>query len=298
VIVAPNLVRGAMWSLALAALAGVFQAPAPAPQFAARTDLVEVYVSVEDASGHPIDHLLAPAFHVLDNGLVQPVAVFAGGSLPLALAVIVDRSFSMRGGRLAAARAGALRMLDDLRSDDRVTVLAVGSDVETVASPEATRETAREAVRALAPWGSSPLTDAVSAALGAVRMQPGRRAVVLFTDGEDRYDVTTRRDVLDAVRRGDSLAYSVAVGKAEPPLLQQLAEMSGGRVSLAREAHEAAAAAAAIMADLRHQYVVGFAPPGGPPGWHSITVTVDSPDARVRARQGYVQGPTAEPGRP
>src|SRR6476659_6016584 len=132
----------------------------------------------------------------------------------------------MRGVRLAAARAGALRLLDDLRPDDRVTVLAVGSDVETVASPEVPRETAREAVRGLGPWGSSPLTDAVSAALGALRMQPGRRAVVLFTDGEDRYDVTTRRDVLDAVRRGDSLAYSVAVGKAEPRLLLQLAETS------------------------------------------------------------------------
>src|SRR5262245_36694101 len=104
---------------------------AAAPQFAERTDLVEVYVSVADANGKPIDGLTREDFRVLDNGVPRAVAAFATGEMPLSIAVVVDRSFSMRGSRLTAARAGALRLLEDLRSDDRAAVLAIGSDVET-----------------------------------------------------------------------------------------------------------------------------------------------------------------------
>ena len=88
-----------------------------------------------------------------DNGIDRSIAAFATGSLPLSMAVIVDRSFSMRGARLAAARAGALALLEALRADDRVDVLAMGSDVETIAAPDASRDAAREAVRGLTPWG-------------------------------------------------------------------------------------------------------------------------------------------------
>jgi len=83
---------------------------AGAAQFTARTDLVEIYVSVTDASGRPLDGLAREAFHVRDNGIDRSIAAFATGSLPLSMAVVVDRSFSMRGARLAGARAGALAL--------------------------------------------------------------------------------------------------------------------------------------------------------------------------------------------
>jgi Mg-chelatase subunit ChlD len=134
-----------------------------AGQFAARTDLVEVYVAVADASGRPLDGLARESFHVRDNGVERPIAAFAAGSLPLSMAVLVDHSFSMRGTRLAASRAGALGLLDALRANDRVDVLAIGSDVEIIATPEQSREAAREAVRGLAPWGTSPIVDAIRA---------------------------------------------------------------------------------------------------------------------------------------
>jgi VWFA-related protein len=259
-----------------------------AAQFSARTDLVEIYVSVSDAEGRPLDGLSREVFHVRDSGVERPIAAFAEGSLPLSLAVVVDRSFSMRGDRLATARAGALRLLETLRPADRVDVLAIGSDVETVAAAGAPRDAAREAVRDLTPWGTSPIVDAIRAATGAVHGRPGRRAIVLFTDGEDRDDATTRRDAIDAVRRSDALVYAVAVGRMEPTLLEEFAGASGGRVIRARDQRGAVEASAAIAADLRHQYLLGVAPAQGPPGWHVLSVTVDVARASVRARQGYV----------
>ena len=233
--------------------AAVSWASRAAAQFAARTDLVEIYVSVTDASGRPLDGLAREAFHVRDNGIERPIAAFATGSLPLSMAVVVDRSFSMRGARLASARAGALALLEALRAGDRVDVLAMGSDVETIAAPDASREAAREAVRGLTPWGTSPIVDAIRAATGAIHGRPGRRAIVLFTDGEDRDDETTRRDALDAVRRSDALVYAVAVGSREPTLLEEFASASGGRVIRPRDDRAAVEASATIAADLQHQ---------------------------------------------
>ena len=288
-IVAPNLGHGPARLAAVAfALGCSLVGLAGAAQFSARTDLVEIYVSVTDASGRPLDGLAREAFRVRDNGIERPIAAFATGSLPLSMAVVVDRSFSMRGTRLSSARAGALGLLEALRADDRVDVLAMGSDVETIAAPDASREAAREAVRRLTPWGTSPIVDAIRAATGAIHGRPGRRAIVLFTDGEDRDDETTRRDALDAVRRSDALVYAVAVGSREPTLLEEFASASGGRVIRPRDDRAAVEASAAIAADLQHQYLLGVAPADGPSGWHVLSVTVEGPRAMVRARQGYL----------
>lgn len=290
-IVAPNLVHGPGRLAVLAGLLGCLATLAGAAQFAARTDLIEVYASVADGSGRPVDGLTRDAFHVRDNAVERPIAAFAAGSLPLSIAIVVDRSFSMRGERLATVRAGALRLLEALRSEDRVSVLAIGSDVETIAAPDTAREAARSAVRDLTPWGTSPIVDAIHAANTAVHDRPGRRAIVLFTDGEDRDDQTTRREALDAVRGNDALVYAIAVGQSEPTLLEEFAAASGGRVVRVRRDRAAVDAADTIAADLRHQYLLGVVPAEGPPGWHVLAVTVDVPGATVRARQGYLLEP-------
>jgi Ca-activated chloride channel family protein len=44
-----------------------------------------------------------------------------------------------------------------------------------------------------------------------------------------------------------------------------------------------------IAAELRHQYLLGYAPTaGGRTGWRALEVRVKRPGVRVRAREGYV----------
>ena len=186
--------------------------------------------------------------------------------------------------RVGPARA----LLEGLRPADRGDVRGMGSDVGVSAAPEASRDAAREAVRGLTPWGTSPIVEAIRAATGAIHGRRGRRAIVLFTDGEDRDDETSRRDALDAVRRSDALVYAVAVGSREPTLLEEFASASGGRVIRPRDDRAAVEASATIAADLQHQYLLGIAPAAGPPGWHVLSVTVEVPRALVRAREGYL----------
>jgi Ca-activated chloride channel homolog len=283
---------GARWRASVAAvavLAAVVGLGAGAvPQFAATTEVVEVYATVTDANGQPVSGLPAGAFTVLEEGVPQPVTVFTTGEAALTVAVTLDRSFSMTAGGLDTARAGAGRLVDQLRPSDRVLLLAIGGGVERLAGFDEPRASARRALDRVTLWGSSPIGDVVAHALEAVSGERGRRAVVVWSDGVEREAQQSREAVLERVRRSDALIYSVATAATTSPLLAQLAAVSGGRVFQARTRDAAREAADAIALELRHQYVLGYAPPSGAPGWRALEVRVNRPGLRVRARQGYV----------
>jgi Ca-activated chloride channel family protein len=280
---------------ALAVLAAWSGPGAGATQFATTTEVVEVYATVTDAKGEPVSGLPAGAFTVLEDGVAQPITVFTTGEGPLTVAVALDRSFSMTARGLDTARAGAVRLVDQLRPTDRLLLLAIGGTVDRLAGFDATRPAARRAIERVTLWGSSPIGDVVARALEAVGSEGGRRAVVVWSDGLEREAQRSRQDVLEQVRQSDALVYPVATAATSSPLLAQLAAVSGGRLFQARDRDAAREAADAMARELRHQYVLGYAPPAGTAGWRRLEVRVDRPQLRVRARQGYV-APAKPPG--
>ena len=286
--------------LAILAAGLGFSAPGRA-QFASTIEIVEVYATVTHQKGEPATGLTADAFTVLEDGIAQPVSVFAAGEFPLTVAIAVDRSFSMAARGLETARAGARRLIDQLRARDRLLILAIGGGVETVAGFDTPRQSARQALDRVELWGSSPIGDTVMQAVDAFGQHRGRRAVVVWSDGVEREAQRARADVLDHVRRSDVLVYPVAIAPTISPLLAELAALSGGRVLQARDRTGAEVAAGVITGELRNQYLLGYAPPAGAAGWRRIEVRVNRPGLRVRARQGYfapASGGTASSGAP
>jgi Ca-activated chloride channel family protein len=271
-------------------LAALLAAPAAArAQFAATTELVEVYVTVVDGKGQPVDGLHREQFTVFDDGVARSIEAFTAGEFPLTVAVGVDRSWSMAGTRLDAARAGALKLVQALRSDDQLMALAIGSRVEAVGPLGTSRDSIASALARLDPWGTSPIGDGVTQAIDAIAEGRGRRALVLLTDGEDRYSEQDRSVVLDRVRRADVLVFPIGIGRRLSPLLIELAALSGGRALAARDRTDAERAALTIANELRHQYLIGFAPAAGShKGWHPLRVDVAQPAVVVRARSGYL----------
>jgi Ca-activated chloride channel family protein len=264
-----------------------------AGQFSSGISLVEVYATVTDASGNPVRGLTSDDFAVQEDGAPQSISAFASGEFPLSVAIGLDRSFSMSRERVRTAAAAAGQFVSALRPDDQVMVLAIGSEVETVAplsSLSAGRAAAMSALETLEPWGTTPLYDATLAALDAIQTATGRRALVLISDGMDRYSDATAAQVVDRARRKDVLIYPIATGRARPPLFAELAGATGGRSFQARDARALETALATIARELREQYLIGYAPARAPEEsaqWRSITVTVNKPNVRVRARDGY-----------
>lgn len=258
-------------------------------QFASGVNLVEVYATVTDQRGEPVSGLTAADFSVAEDGRTQVIQTFASGDFPLSLAVGIDRSFSVDRRQLADTVRAVQMMLGELRDDDRVMVLAIGSEVETLVPLSNDRRAAYFAVDGLRPWGTTPLFDATVKAIDAIHGASGRRALVLITDGQDRYSQTSADAALDAARRRDVLVYPVVIDRKQTPIFGEIARVTGGRALMVSSAQALPAALSSIARELRHQYLIGYSPATDTArsGWRSIGVTVRRPGLRVRARDGY-----------
>lgn len=273
---------------ALALTLPALRLSARADQFATDVKLVEVYATVAGQDGTPIQGLTAADFRVSEDGRPQTISTFAAGEFPLSVALAIDRSFSMAGERLSAAKSAARAFVAATRSTDRLMLVAIGSDVDVVSPLGAGRELALNAIDALDPWGTTSLYDAIVASIDRIEPTGGRRALVLLSDGVDRFSRTTATAVVEHARRSDVILYPVAIGKARPPLFAELAAVTGGRSFALSDARDLTGALTAIARELRLQYLLGYTiPRGTAPGWHAIEVSVARTDVRVRARDGY-----------
>jgi Ca-activated chloride channel family protein len=260
-------------------------------QFTSGVNLVEVYATVTDRQGEPVTGLTAADFSVSDDGTRQAITAFAAGEFPLAVAIGLDRSFSMadKSNRLGAAKSAARTFVGSLRTTDQVMVVAIGGEVEVAAPLTTDHAAALAAIDRLEAWGTTPLYDAALSALDKIQSAKGRRALLLLSDGTDRYSDTAAADLVDQARRRDVLIYPIALGRARPPIFAELAAATGGRSFHAPEPRDLASTMNAIARELRFQYLLGYVPAraASEAGWHAIDVSVDRPDLRVRAREGY-----------
>lgn len=258
-------------------------------QFASGVNLVEVYATVTDRQGQPVTGLNAADFHVSEDGQPQRISTFAAADVPLAVAIVIDRSFSM-GDRLAVAKSAARAFVGALRPADQAMVVALGGETEVVASLTVEHRAALAAIDRLDRWGTTPLYDATMAAIDAIQPAKGRRALVLLSDGTDRYSASSSGTLLERARGEDVLVYPVAIGAARPPLFAELAAATGGRSFFERTPSGLQTTMNTIARELRFQYLLGYVPAraaGDERRWRAITVSVDRPGIAVRSRDGY-----------
>ena len=263
------------------------------PQFSSRVQLVEVYATVTDAAGQPVTGLRQSDFEVFEDNVRQDISTFAAGEFPLTVALGVDRSWSMAGEPLRLAKQASLSFLRALRPDDRSMVVAINNEAAVIAPLSFDRATQARAVEQLDPWSTTALHDAVIATLDRLEPEEGRQALVVFSDGTDRYSQASAGEMLERARRGNALIYPIAFGKQRPPVLADLASATGGRSFFLKDARELDATLATIARELRFQYLLGYTPATpierGTHQWRSIRVSLRKASAgvRVRARDGY-----------
>ena len=265
----------------------------PVAQFASGVQLVEVYATVTDEKGEPLTGLRQSDFEVYENDERQQISTFASGEFPVTIALGIDRSWSMAGEPLRLAKRASQAFLDRLRPDDRALIVAISSEAEVISPLGADPVLQGRAIAELRPWGTTALHDAIITTLDRIDPERGRQALIVFSDGADRYSRATSSEVLDRARRSHALIYPIAFGKTRPPLLAELALLTGGRSFALRDPRDLEKTLATIAHELRFQYLIGYAPSdsiqAGTLGWRSIRValTRGAPGIRVRARDGY-----------
>jgi Ca-activated chloride channel homolog len=293
-LIVPRMIRGISWVAVLVALSVGAAKTGLFAQFSSGVQLIEVYATVTDANGELVTGLPQSDFQVFENDRAQEISAFAAGEFPLTVALGVDRSFSMAGEPLRLAKLASQTFLRQLKPGDHSMVVAIGNSADVIAPLSNDHERQAQAVAALDAWSTTSLNDAVIAALDRLEHEKGRQALVVFSDGVDRYSRATSGEVIARARRSQALVYPITIGRTHVPWAVELATLTGGRSFRLRDTKALERTLSTVARELRYQYLIGYTPNApARPGrheWRSIRVALKNPanGARVRARDGYV----------
>jgi VWFA-related protein len=257
----------------------------------ARVDAVLVPVVVTDR-GRSVRGLRKEDFEVSEDGVRQRIVAFADEESPLDLVVAVDVSGSMEAA-LGRVKEAVKQFLARLRPADAVTLVGFNDTTFVLAEREQDQRTREDAVDQLAAWGGTALYDATVRAVDLVDRSPGRKGVVIFSDGDDRHSLAGPDLAAARVQMGNAMLYAVGFGGGAtvPSLRQRLeryAQSTGGRAFFAGATNELTPAFEAIILELSNQYVLSYMSTNTrmDGGWRSIRVRVNGKHS-VRTRAGY-----------
>ena len=258
-------------------------------------DVVQVAATVTDGNGRLVKGLGRSDFRIFEDERPQPVTHFIGADAERELVVAVDMSGSMTAA-MPTCREAVKRFLATVRPVDHATLLAFNDSVFTVARRDATPEARLRGVDRLRAWGSTAFHDALLRGLDMLESHRGRRALILFTDGEDMVSHATAKDVQARVEVSATPIYVIAQGKGMreqrlKQVLDRVAGVSGGRSFYTEKIEELDGVFAEIGEDIASQYLLAYTPGEGASdgSWRTIRVSVEGRPKgyAVRARQGY-----------
>jgi VWFA-related protein len=255
-------------------------------------DVVQVSVSVTDDRGQYVRGLPQSAFHIAEDGRRQKVSHFYSVDAPLELVVAVDVSASMQSAMPTMKKAVA-GLLNAVPPSHGVSLLAFNDEVFRVAPHIAGLRERATVVDQLIAWGSTALFDGITEGIRVLGAKPGRKALLVFTDGEDRGSLTTIEEVEQELASSNLALFMIGQGQGlirEPlkKLMDRLARPTGGRALSTNRIDQLQSSFTDLLEEMSNQYVLAYQPsdPARDGAWRDITVTVDGHD-RVRARQGY-----------
>ena len=283
------------------------QAPAP-PQAPPKPFTLEVDVNVVsvtavvfDKAGHFIRGLGPKDVQLLEDGVPQEVSYFREAStageerIPLSVVLVLDTSGSM-GPHMRFLQEAVLNFVYKLEEVDQAMVVSFNESVK--GSAEFTGDTDRleRFVDGLQAWGGTSLYDATQYSLERIKNQPGRKAVIVFSDGDDNTSSTPEQQVVDYARAVEATVYSIGFksqggmfGGSSKGFMKKISDETGGAYFAPDKTGDLIKVFTAISDELKNHYLLSYSPKRDPDGsWRSITLKVTSrPDAQVRVRKGY-----------
>jgi VWFA-related protein len=291
---------------ALAALLGsapaVAQAPAPTPRpftLEVETSLVSVTAVVQDKNGAFIRGLGPGDIVVTEDGVKQEVAFFReasapGEKIPLSVVLVLDSSGSMK-NNMHFLQEAAITFVNKLQDVDKALVVDFNSGVR--GSAEFTDDVSRleQFVEALQAWGGTSLYDAIHYGLNRIKDQPGRKAVIVFSDGDDTTSSFGEKDVIDYARAVEATVYCVGIrggagllDRGPRGFLRKVARETGGQYFFPEKVGDLIRVFSGISDELHNHYLLGYSPQRPPDGtWREIEVKLNRKEAQMRVRKGY-----------
>lgn len=283
---------------ALAARRPGAQSPAPQrtpPPLVLEVDVevVSVTAVIFDRGGRFVKGLQPADVELSEDGVRQELTYFreaTGGDekIPLSVVLVLDASGSMKRNMqfLQQAANSFVRKLEDV---DQALVVSFNESVKGSAEFSDDIERLEQFVDSLQAWGGTSLFDAIHYGLGRVRDQAGRKALVVFSDGDDTTSRLSGQEVIDYARGIEATIYTVGIGSASSGFLKKIAGETGGEAFFPDRVGDLIKVFAAISEELRQQYALAYTPTRPADGsYRQIQLKVVSrKDVEVRVRKGY-----------
>lgn len=226
---------------------------------------VELVALATARDGSPVRGLGREDFRVLLDGRELPLARLREASrVPLTLGLVVDSSTSMR-AIMDDTREAALRFLHRvLAAGDRAFLVDVGTQPRLAHGLTGDAAALAAAFDGLEADGDTALYDSLALAAAELLPLPGRRAVVVLTDGADSASYLGLGRCEDLTRRAGVPVYVLSLGGLhrgttrpdESLRLRAFAHGTGGRLYALTGVEELDRAYDEIEEELRSQYVL------------------------------------------
>ena len=264
----------------------------------ADVNVVLIPVTVTDPFGKPVLGLAPTAFHVLDDGVEQPVAKVFSQDAPLSVGFVFDCSKSML-NKMEKSREAIGQMLKATTPGDEYFLVGFNDKPKLLSSFSPEPVEISRALAAIQPIGWTALLDAIQLSVSHMKKAKNtRRALVVLSDGGDNNSRFNPREIRNLLRESDLSLYAIGmtgpmVTMAAMKLLSDLAEETGGRMFPVHHVNELPDAVAKLNTALRDQYMLAYYPTNSARDgkYRRVQVKVvappDSPSLHATWRSGY-----------
>ena len=268
------------------------------PTFKAGTQIVPLYVTVQDVEKRLVPDLAKEDFDVLDNGVPVTLTLFQNEPEPFSVVVMLDTSGSMT-LTIDLLQDAAEQFVIRLMPADKGIVGAFNDKIQfPIADFTNSRDDLVGGIREVDYGNSTRLWDAVEASIEQLKRVSGRRVVLLFTDGDDTASKIGLGKVMDEARAAETMIYAIGLQsvyfngqrqvRSQPDKgLRKIADETGGGYFELKRTDDLGPTFTRVAQELHSQYVLGFAP-ATDGKLHKLEVRVKKPGMTARARKSYL----------
>lgn len=256
----------------------------PTIEFSARTD------------GDATMSLAAGEIELLEDGVPQTLEAFQEANTPISIALALDGSGSIK-PVLESVKDAARTFVASLRPTDPLALVEFSDTVTFAHWLSTSRQGSLDAITAHRASGGTALWDALVDAMSLLDREPGRKAVVVVTDGRDEDNAGTRPgsrhtldDVVAKVGETQTTVYAIGLGaNVDRAALQRIADDSGGAAYFPVDVSALPAEYRRVLDDLRRRYIVTYTStnPTRDGGWRAVHIATQRPGFVIRSRPGY-----------
>lgn len=271
---------------------GVRMLGSEAIEDATAVNLVEIYAMVSDRRGRPVTRLERDDFTLHEGDSARLPERFAvGDDVPLAVGLVLDRSGSMFSSMGRAKQAARVFLQQALDEHDRALLVDFASRPRLLQRQTGDVDRLLSRFDVIRSRGGSAVYDAVLFTLLRLESTPGRKALIVLTDGLDSGSQVTVDECAALARRAGVPIFVVSMGdrlEHRPShrtfALDRLAEQSGGHVYTVADESAIEVAYAEIDQQLRGQYLLAFSTEAALAAAELDALRLSVSDERLRVR--------------